>query len=188
MTESGRMSGETGQLQRLTDPQVSERLARLQSRRIARPRHPALLQGMCAGLRGCRSSRAVRTGARRTLCRHLCGKVDADMGPERSPNTAASIFTRTTRRCRNISPSATEIATRVVRGIDSSSSTAMRSSSQSCISAYLPAGPHRNRHHPRPGRAPRGDRGCRPARHARASSSSVASPSWFAQAPSSRRR
>ena len=72
------MSGETGQLQRLTDEQVSARLAAYNAGRVARPRHRSCCASNAADLIADEVLAPVRAGARRALCRRIyAGKVDA---------------------------------------------------------------------------------------------------------------
>ena len=155
------MSGETGQLQRLTDEQVNARLAAYNAQRLARPRRRADSRQVppTSSIAEVRAQFGPERGERSR--RIYAGKVDAALGPDRRRIRPPNLREQTS--VPQYIAARTQIANRVVAGIvralpddpDSSSELHLR---------LLPADLVRDRHHPRPGRAARGDPGRRHAR------------------------
>ena len=100
------MSGETGQLQRLTDEQVSARLAAYNARRVARARHQAAARAMSPTSSPPRSSRSSAPERAERLCRQSTPARSTPPGSRASPNMAARSIAEQDRRCRPTSPSA----------------------------------------------------------------------------------
>ena len=112
MTESGRMSGETGQLQRLTDEQVKRAAGRLQCRRFARPRHRAAAR-QCRRHHRRRDHRASSGRSAPSAMRQSIRARSTPTGSRASPNMAArSIASKTS--VPSTSPPATQAASRIV--------------------------------------------------------------------------
>ena len=158
------MSGETGQLQKLTDEQVSARLAAYNAGRIARPATSQLLRENAADRDRRGSPRSIRTRARRALCRRSTpAGVDAAWVQGIAEYGRANLSPR--RR-----PVPVYIAARTPRPPAESSRASSTSFAddtdklEQCVGAFMRLEQLRDRHHPRPGFAARSDRSRRPAR------------------------
>ena len=156
------MSGETGQLQRLTDEQVNARLAAYNA-------GGSLDRDIAASSRECRRPHRRRSrrrsSARNAPTRYApvyAGKVDAELDPAASPNMAArSIATR--HPVPDLHGGTTEIAGRVI-GKSSSDSPTIPSKLGECVTAFQRIEIDRDRHHSGAGCAARSDRSRRIAR------------------------
>ena len=131
------MSGETGQLQRLTDEQVNARLAAYNPRRFA----GAATSSCCCGNvarpdRGRRSSPNSARSARHATPAIYADKVDARLGPgHRRIRPARSIASR--RRVPVYIAARTQTASRIVARIVERISPTIRRQLEQCFGAFM---------------------------------------------------